>query len=375
MSNKIGIITFHRSHNCGSMLQAYALQTIVENMGLQPELVNFSNEGQRRLYRPFQKVTGPKILVKNAITLSHLARIKRNDRCYEQFILEHFHLSAGDYSHCDQLDDEGYSAVICGSDQVWNITIDDSDDAYFLPWVKTASKIAYAISFGARDISKHSKEPERYAEYIQDIPYISTREKNGQKWIKRLTGRDVPVVLDPTLLLDAGDYEAIEDESIHIPERYIFYYSPTYDRAINKLVKQVSEKYELPVICFNTKAFFVKGMNLMGFSLPEREDPSVYLHLMRNATLVITTSFHGTIFPVLFERPFWTIKNGGMFGDDDRVLTLMDSLSLDDRLIPIEFEPHRDYLKQKDFTECRACRQELRKDSLSFLKKALNSIK
>ncbi|WP_270404875.1 polysaccharide pyruvyl transferase family protein [Candidatus Collinsella stercoripullorum] len=375
MKDKVGIITFHRSHNCGSMLQAYALQTVVEDMGHWPEIVNFSNEGQRRLYRPFQKVTSLKVLVKNAIALAHLSRIERNDACYERFIQEHFHLSSGDYSHCDQLSDDGYSTVICGSDQVWNITIEDGDDAYFLPWVKKASKVAYAISFGARDISKYSNEPKKYAGYIDDISYISTREKNGQKWIRQLTGRNAPVVLDPTLLLDAEDYEEIEDKTFPTPERYIFYYSPTYDRSINKLVKQMAEKYGLPVICFNTKAFFVKGMDMMGFSLPEREDPSVYLRLMRNATLVVTTSFHGTIFPVLFERPFWTIKNGGMFGDDDRVLTLMDSLALNDRLIPIEFDSCRDYLEPLDFAECRNRRKVLRSESLSFLRDALDSTK
>lgn len=369
---KIGIITFHRSHNCGSMLQAYALQTVVSRMGYQPELINFSNPGQRKLYRPFQSGPNPKTIIKNIIALAHLNRIKRNDACYERFISERFLLSEGDSSRCEELSSDGYSAVICGSDQVWNVTIDDADDAYFLPWVVDAAKIAYAASFGARNIMKCSDDPQRYAGYLRAMDSISIRENNGRKWIHELTGLDVPVVLDPTLLLDAEDYIAIEDTAVTLPSEYIFYYSPTYDRSINRLVKRISAKYGLPVICFNAKAFYVKGMDMMGFSLPEREDPSVYLSLMRHASLIITTSFHGTIFSTMFERPFWTIKNGGMFGDDDRVLTLTDLLDLNDRFIPIEFDDNRDYLSPKDYTTYRALREGQRETSLTFLGEALS---
>lgn len=369
---KIGIITFHRSHNCGSMLQAYALQTVVGRMGYLPEIINFSNLGQRKLYRPFQSGLNPKTLAKNAIALAHLNRIRRNDACYERFISERFLLSEGDVSRCEELSSDGYSAVICGSDQVWNVTIDDADDAYFLPWVTDAAKIAYAASFGARNIMKYSDDSKRYAGYLRAMDSISIRENNGRKWIHELTGLDVPVVLDPTLLLDAEDYIAIEDSTVALPSEYIFYYSPTYDRSINRLVKRISAKYGLPVICFNAKAFYVKGMDMMGFSLPEREDPSVYLALMRHASLVITTSFHGTIFSTMFERPFWTIKNGGMFGDDDRVLTLMDLLDLNDRLIPIEFDDDRNYLSPKDYAMYRGLREDQRKTSLMFLGEALS---
>lgn len=197
---------------------------------------------------------------------------------------------------------------------------------------------------------------------------------NGQRWVKELTGRDVPVVLDPTLLLELEDFQKIEDDAISTPDKFIFYYSPNYDRNINRLVKQVSDKYDLPVICFNAKAFHIKGMGSMGFRLPEYEDPSVYLTLMRRATLVMTTSFHGTIFSTLYGKDFWTIKNGGMFGDDDRVLTLTGQMDLDDRLVSLEFDPHKDYLEKKNYGTYLKMRKRLRDKSMRFLEEATKEL-
>ena len=371
MNRKVGIITFHRSHNCGSMLQAYALQHVVERLGYTVEIVNFSSEGQRNLYKPFQKGIDPKTIVKNLIAAIHLRRIKNNDAHYERFLSSNFNLGPSDYSRCNDLDDAAYDAVVCGSDQIWNITIADSDDAYFLPWVRSAKKIAYAVSFGARNILEYSDNPQRYADYIKSFDAVSTREYNGRVWLKELAGVDAPVVLDPTLLLGENDYKTIEDTNVRFPDRYIFYYSPNYKQDINKLVARISEQYNLPVIGFNSKAFYVKGMDRMGFTLPPYEDPSVYLTLMQHASLIITTSFHGTIFSTMYRKPFWTIKNGDMYGTDDRVITLMKELDLEDRLIPVEFDPSRNYLEEKDYTNYETLLPELQSASLRFLEEAL----
>ena len=196
------------------------------------------------------------------------------------------------------------------------------------------------------------------------------RENNGKQWIKELTGKDVPVVLDPTLLLDVTDYDKIE-EKIDLPKKYIFYYSPSYNKKINKLVSRISKKYNLPVIAFNKKNFVTKGMMFSGFKLPKIENPSVYLYLIKNATLVITTSFHGTIFSTIYKKRFWTIKNGGMFGDDDRVRTLMDNLDLNDRLITMNFDKDFDYLQDKDYANYEKLLYKMQQKSMKYLDEAL----
>ena len=367
---KIGIMTFHASYNCGSMLQAYALQTYLHKHGYQPEIVDFSSEGQQQLYAVYNQERSLKGLVKNSVIFLHRNRIVRNNARYEAFKSEKFHLSQENTSRMDQLTTD-CAAVIAGADQIWNITIADYDDAYFLPWVSTAKRIAYAPSFGARNPVEYAENIEKYKQYLLTFDSLSIREKNGCKWIEDMIGKKVPVVLDPTLLLEREDYAPITASELKLPEKYIFYYAPGYSKQINQLVKKISRKYRLPVIAFNSKSFYLRRLLLYGFRLPQAEDPTTYLQLMKNAAMVITTSFHGTIFGAMFERPVWTIMNGNMLGTDDRVKTLLTDCNLEDRLIQAEFSEELDYLKKPDYPTLWKRLSELRQASEEYLLSAL----
>lgn len=369
---KIGILTFHKSYNCGSMMQTFALQTTVKKLGGTPEIIDFSNNGQKKLYQVMFPNNSVKNIVKNIIIYPHRKRIKENNLKYEDFINNYFYLSEKKYSTMDELDEHNYSTIIAGSDQIWNITIDDADDAYFLPWVKKARKIAYAPSFGAKNIMEYTKNIEKYKSYLNGFEYLSIRENNGKKWIKDLIGKDVPVVLDPTLLLEASEYNSLIKNQLILPDKFIFYYSPHYENDINILVKSISKKLNMPVIGFNSKTFYVKMMNLNGYKLPDFEDPSVYLELIKKADIVITTSFHGTIFSSIFKKKFWVVKNGGMLKSDDRVQTLASDLDLSDRIIPIKYDDSFDYNKEKNYDKYDKLLSERRIQSMNYLKKALS---
>lgn len=353
-------------------MQTYALQTVVSRMGHEATVINFSNEGQQRLYDVLFPFSSIKNIAKNLILLPKRGKIERNNEAYERFISEHFHLDGGLKSDKAALSDCGYDAIVAGSDQIWNITVEDGDDAYFLPWVSRARKVAYAPSFGAKDPAKFSDNPQRYSEYLRSFDALSIRERNGRAWIKSLTGFDVPVLLDPTLLLEMDDYANLEAPVTNLPEQYIFYYAPGYSSDINRLVEAVSKKYGLPVVAFNAKHFYVKGMNLSSrFLLPDIESPATYLTLIKNARVVFTTSFHGTIFSTMYRKPFWTVKNGGMFGDDDRVLTLASTLGIEDRLCPIEFSDDFEYLSLPNWEAFEKALSSEREMSLAWLSEAL----
>lgn len=368
---KIGILTFHKSYNCGSMMQTFALQTTIKKLGGNPEIIDFSNEGQKKLYQVMFPNNSIKNVVKNIILYPHKKRIQENNEKYEKFINDYFELSKGKFSLIDELSEENYSTIIAGSDQIWNITIDDADDAYFLPWVKKAKKIAYAPSFGAKNIMEHTKNIAKYKAFLNDFDFISIRENNGKKWIKDLINKDVPVVLDPTLLLDENEYSVLIKNQLKLPEKFIFYYSPHYENEINTLVENISKKLNMPVIGFNSKTFFVKMMNLKGFKLPDFEDPSIYLELIKKSEIVITTSFHGTIFSSIFKKKFWVVKNGGMLKSDDRVQTLATDLDLLDRVISIKYDDSFDYNKEKNYDKYNKLLSEKRIQSMDYLEKAL----
>ena len=368
---RIGILTLHHSYNCGSMLQAFALQETLERMGHEVRVINFSNEGQARLYRVLERPTSLKRIVKDLLLAPRAGRIRRNFAAYERFMTEHLHLDGPVVRHREELDDAGYDAVVAGSDQVWNVTIDDGDDAYFLPWVTGARRVAYAPSFGARSIARFSPDPRVHAGWLKDFDALSIRERNGRRWIRELIGVDVPVLLDPTLLLDAGDYAPLEHRPPGLPGEYLFYYAPSYSRPINRFVAAIAKRHGLAVVAFNAKTFYVKGMGLTGFVLPAVEGPAAYLALIRGAAAVVTTSFHGTVFSTIYRRPFWTVKNGGMYHDDDRVLTLLEALGLQDRLVPPSFDSGRDWLAAPDFEGPAARIAVGGRDARAFLARAL----
>lgn len=367
---KIGIITFHNSYNCGSMLETYAIHKLTEKLEFDSFVINFSSRGQQLLYSVFEKNKTLKSVVKNILIFPFYRQIKHNNDMYEKFKNDNFKLTEFT-SNMKELDDDGFDFVIAGSDQIWNITIKDFDDAYFLPWVKTAKKIAYAPSFGSKNIMKYSNNPKKYISFLKAFDRLSIRENNGKKWIKEMTGIDVPVVLDPTLLLEKQDYEKVIDSSCTPKVPYIFFYSPGFDYDICRYVKQIAKQYHLKVITWSTKVYHIKLINFFGFDLPKYESPAVYLDLIKNAELVITTSFHGTIFSTIYQKRFITVKNGGMYGDDDRVITLLSQLGIMEQLIPPVFDDTFDYLKEVDYTEYHKNLKKLKKESLDYLKESL----
>ena len=368
MSKKstVGIMTFHNSYNCGSMLESYAIQEILKKGGLDAKIINFSSKGQIELYSSWKKANSIKNILKNILLIPAHKRILNNNLMYESFKNKYFNLTSFTSNPCS-ISDLGFDTIIAGSDQIWNITIKDYDKAYFLPWVKSARKVAYAPSFGAKNIMKYSDNLDEFKNYLLDFDALSIREKNGQKWIFDLIGKKVQIVLDPTLLLSSEDYEKLVAQDINISGDYIFFYSPGFDSKVCKFVKKVSKKYNIPVITWSTSPYYIKLVGRFGFKLAPYENPSAYLYLIKNAKLIFTTSYHGTIFSTIFKKTFFTIKNGEMFSDDDRVKTLLEQLSMEERLIDYDYDSDKDYLKDISYDEYDKKLVKLKNESTKYL--------
>lgn len=369
----IGIITFHNSYNCGSMLESYAIQQYLKKNGVTSEIIDYSSEGQKQLYSVFENKINVKNILKNMILLPHYKHIKSNNLKYEEFKKNNMHLSKK-YKNKFDLTKSEYDCIIAGSDQIWNITIDDFDFAYFIDFCDKCKKIAYAPSFGAKNPKKYASQEEfkKIMNLLNDFDYISIRENNGQKWLKENFNIEAKVLLDPTLLLNTKDYNLIESSyNKYKNDNYIFLYCPSFNIQVCKLVKKIANKYNLKVITWSSKSYYKKFIMRFGFKLVDFEDPSLYLKLIKDAKLIITTSFHGTIFSTIYQKRFFTIKNGEMFGDDDRVKTLIDNLALNDRLISSEFDEKFNYLSKIDFTDVNKKIAFLQLNTKEFFKKAL----
>lgn len=373
MKDTIGIITFHDANNCGSILQAYALQyTLEKKIGKKSEIINFSNAEQKNMYALFRKVHKINDLLSNIATIVFYPKFKRHYIDYQNFKKEHYCLSQKSYTSSQELQSmDKYFCLIAGSDQVWNLNCPDADDVYFLSFNEDVKKIAYAPSFGANNPNEYSSNPEKYKSYLKSFDWLSVRENNGKKWIKEATGRDIPVLLDPTLLLDKTEWDSVCEKDYPKTD-YIFYYAFNYSDENNRLVKEIAQKYNMPVYILDIKSW-VKAAAKYGIKITDRSGPGFFLTYIKHAKMVFTTSFHGTVFSVIFKKKFWFFDSAIHNPDDDRVYTLLEQLNLRHRLIKTDNCSDINIMEEINFDDCYSRLEKLKETSIAWLKNAINT--
>lgn len=326
---KIGIMTFHRAANYGALFQAYALQKTIRKLGCDAQIIDYDCETIRRSSSASQMV-GNKVKALIKLPLQYSIR-KKKLAAFEQFIDKHLKLSAP-YSTMRQLVNaqKDYDRLITGSDQVWNTDCAGFDPAYFLSFVPDGiKKNAYAASFGFSDLP--SSYAEEYKRRLNGFHCISVRETSGAEIIKSLLGYDVPVVLDPTLLLADEDWKSITPV---LPERkkgYILVYNVLKPVQMLHYARRLAEKKGMEILYINDethKNFDLKHLRALS--------PEGFLALYKNADYVLTNSFHGTVFSIIFKRPFLSeieVYKNGVVEKNGRVLNLLQALGLQQRTL------------------------------------------
>lgn len=322
-----GIITFHASHNYGSMLQAYALQRALSDMGLHSEIINFRSARQKDFYRPpFQKGRIYRRLYRMLEYRKHIRALLRRDELFEKFMSENMVLSAMEYNTLAQLEaaDLKYDICISGSDQIWNINCFDYDPAYFLGFISGCRKVAYAPSMGPLP-GIDEKDRAFIAASVDDYDFVSVRERQTADIVREITGRDVRIMPDPTLLLSSETWNAMAGAEPLVKEDYIFLYSPSYRPSVFRQAATLAGKSGLKVV---VPIVYGKGRDgWMGdpvFCPYLEAGPSEFLNLCRHASCVVGASFHLAVFSLLFHRPLWTESPR----EDARVRTLMETAGI-----------------------------------------------
>ena len=230
----IGILTFHKSVNYGSVLQAWALQRMLTMKGIESEIIDYEPEKYGDLYDVFLKPGRPHFLVKNINRVPVMTILARQQKSFARFRRDNLRMSAESYTLENQEDICGkdYEAVICGSDQIWNTGASDSDTVYFLPFPIPGRKIAYAVSLNTGSFEGEVQR-ELFKRWISDYDYLSCREESGVDKLRGLLedGRQVDLNLDPTLLLNRVEYARITSPRL-IRGRYIFVYYVWFNSSI-----------------------------------------------------------------------------------------------------------------------------------------------
>lgn len=386
---KVGIVTSNTSfaNNYGAVLQCYALCGQLRKWGLDPYVINYAYKNQGVEITTTTKtkrsvLSRMKYILSQDVSVSQkvqyrIMRDKREKmrRQFLDFCNTHisFHSETpSDFSELEK-NPPDYEYFITGSDQVWNPVIhgNRNDKGCFLQFAPPAAKrIAYAPSFGIKDYPKALEAS--LDRYLSSFHSISVREYEGQRIIRNACGIEAPVVLDPTLMADPDIYSEISDCPVELPNKYILCYRFGRMPYATKIIKQTSKALKLPVVELPLSIeSYGKGSRLC-FDI----DPSRFIGAIKGAELVLTDSFHCTVFSILSHVPFYTFlrqADGAKNNMNGRMEGLLRMFHLEKRLIV----PDTPEISSFDldiagqFSEADAILSELRAKSQNYLKKAL----
>jgi coenzyme F420-reducing hydrogenase beta subunit len=326
---KIGLVTFYHIHHYGAFLQACATERAVEALGGECEIINYYVNQNNTL---FKKPAGLGAAAADAHTALHYRALRlRSDR-FESFSRKNLRITAHRYGSEAELqrDCPAYDAYLSGSDQIWNPRIfpDGRFDPVFFSAFASGRKIAYAPSFGIPHVPDSMEEELRG--YLAPFSHIAVRERQGQRIIREVTGRDVPVVLDPTLLLKREQWEELVAPPA-LSGGYILVYCISAPGALTPYVEKLAAETGLPVVqlCGTRRKVCAQARCVLDAG------PAEFLGLFRNAAYVCTNSFHGTVFSVQFEKPFFTSVAPAEMAEPEcsRTYSLLSALGLDCRII------------------------------------------
>ena len=366
MNEKVGIITFHAAHNYGSSLQSYALQKVVSQMNVPCEIINFRTEAQKDQYRPITKRKGLKYILKNMYFFFNYKARKTKYDIFERFIAEKLVKSSREYESLEQLRsaDLDYTHYISGSDQIWNTAPNDANMAYFLPFVKEGKRVAYAPSFGQIGNIRYK---DQIKQYLKLYDCLSIREEAGAELVEELIGKRVPVLVDPTMLLEKNEWERLIPKQRLIKGEYIFFYTLFADPEMIKIVKMTSQVLGIPVVISNVSNQYEI---FSGFQKHTETGPIEFLNLIQNAKFVCTSSFHGTVFSILLHKPFMAIRGA----TDKRICNLLTITSLGCHSIQTSDEVTKERIESlmcTNFSVSDAAIQQESKRAKEYLHKAL----
>ncbi|MDD6489415.1 MAG: polysaccharide pyruvyl transferase family protein [Clostridia bacterium] len=336
---KIGIITYHAADNYGSALQAYALNRfLTDNFSEECYVINYRPTLQEKMYALYFDNDSFRNVLKN-IYIFFTIKSKRVNRIrnFDEFRKSRMNLYPKEVTaNINQLELSRYDVIVCGSDQIWNIRIKDYNPVYMLKNINTPCKLSYSASMGGVDLNLTESESKEICETLSEFQGISVRENIAKKMLEECGLKDIQTHVDPTFLLTASQWEQIMSKRI-IQGDYIFFYSVDCNDESIKIASWYGDMLNLPVVYVNTawKSYFIKEKNLKWAKVSGVED---FLSLVYYSKAVLSGSFHGSAFSIIFNKPFYRIqkKRNNSAVVDDRVRSLFKAFELEDREICTE---------------------------------------
>lgn len=371
ISFNVAIMTWYHYHNYGTVLQASSLYKIISNMGFETQLIQYHPVGNilekntlcvfcEKAYNwVLKRLFGPKTYHSDDREKLFLGYL--NNRITETISIK----TEGDFI---RLNDD-FDAFVCGSDQIWSPL--SFNDKYYLSFVKNSNKkVAYAPSMGVFEIGDLEVR-KRIAGLLKGFEHLSVREKQGAKIIKELTGQDAKVVLDPTLLLTAAEWDDFADISSaqKLPQPYILCYYLGKPSRYRRCVKTMAKKWKLPV--FEIPTVREHGRYAQ---FPFEVGPSEFVSLIKNAAFVFTDSFHGMAFAANYKVPFAVFERfeqNDPRNQNSRIYSLIELLGLQERIVSVLDTERINKMFRLNYLDSYRRLETLRADSMEYLRQSL----
>lgn len=321
----VGIVTLYGNYNYGNKLQNYAMQSIFESFGLSVVTINTEKD---------EYVGDIKKVLKYILSLAGIKRFE-NDKAYllnvkREKIFKNFsskYLSVKNFGSKNDPEIKNEALFfVTGSDQVWNDWNLPSDnlDFYFLQFVDRNKRIAVSPSFGMDVIKEEYFET--YNRGLNGFNNLSCREIHGKEIIQQFTDTPCEVLIDPTMVIDRAHWEKVAEASALKPQKeyLLVYMLGALDDDYKKYISFLKQKYNLDVV------------NIMDRCVKESYfvNPFQFLYLIKEAKIILTDSFHATVFSIIFEKPFLCFKRKSQgFQMESRIDGLLKQFDLENRKV------------------------------------------
>lgn len=316
MNQKIGMITFHRANNLGAALQAYALYTYLNDNICSTEIID---------YYPNNAIPARNTLLRRAIRIAKKAVGGKEQKArYQRFakfdtFINECRTSEKVYYGDKEIEANPpkYDLIISGSDQILNTTLTGNSRAYYLNFANTTSKISYASSFGRANVSE--TEIAYIKQYLKDFRTLSAREESAGRIIESLTNHRVELVADPVFLLSKEKWSSISEQAK--ADKYVFVYAMENTPWLVETIDWVRTQFCLPIKIVLGGSF---QLNTDG-EVDNCCGPREFLSYIKNAEYIVTNSFHGTAFSIIFEKKFICVAHSSKNTRLENLMKIIDS--------------------------------------------------
>ena len=334
---KIGILTFHCAHNYGAVLQAYGLQEYLKSRGHAVEMIDYRPRYLTRGYAafPLPELRGASFSRKLWRLGSWGVRLPwrvaavpvrvRRRAGFEKFISEKLNLSRERFGEGGRVPAERFDALVFGSDQIWSPNHTRGGDPVFLGDFDAPAgtrKIAYAASAGGA--SATLGENPVFADALKNFDAISVREDNLAASLRARSAKPIETVLDPTLLADRTVWDALAETPKTGGKKYVLVYQVSYNAAADAVARGIAEQIGAEVV--SLWAGYARTPDMLPTETPEQ-----FVGWFRDAACVVSTSFHGTAFGLIFEKPLYYVGDGN--AAENRPRQILRALGLEGRYV------------------------------------------